>query len=78
MTSGWWCTTNTNKPLRIDKPFVSEYAKAHPAEDLAESFSRYMYDRKDLPFQESARSKMGEAKWQYLVNKYPEKLKREL
>jgi hypothetical protein len=53
-------------------------AKAHPAEDFAESFSTYLYERKDVPFPESARSKMGEAKWQYLVKKHPEKLKREL
>jgi hypothetical protein len=55
--------------------FVSRYAQTHPAEDLAESFSRYLHDPKITLIQDSARSKMGEAKWRYLEQRYPQKLR---
>jgi hypothetical protein len=57
--------------------FVSAYARTHPAEDLAESFSRYLHDPKITLLQSSARSQMGEAKWGYLEKHYPQKLKGE-
>jgi hypothetical protein len=60
--------------------FVSDYARTHPAEDLAESFSRYLYDPPlhagdILGLTKSARELMGEAKWAYLEKNYRQKLK---
>ncbi|HET7113826.1 MAG TPA: DUF4157 domain-containing protein, partial [Pyrinomonadaceae bacterium] len=54
--------------------FVSDYARTHPAEDLAESFSRYLHDPPIAVFQTSARELMGDAKWRYLEANYPQRL----
>jgi hypothetical protein len=59
-----------------NKPFVSEYAHTHPAEDLAESFSRYLHDPPTVLVQTSARTLMGEDKWRYLESHYPQRLQR--
>jgi hypothetical protein len=58
--------------------FVSDYARTHPAEDLAESFSRYLHDPKITLLHTPARELMGEAKWGYLEKNYPQKLTGEL
>lgn len=57
-----------------DKPFVSEYAKTHPAEDLAESFSRYLHDPRLMLVHTPARELMGDEKWRYLETNYPQTL----
>ena len=57
-----------------DKPFVSEYARTHPAEDLAESFSRYLHDPRLTLIHTSARQLMGDEKWRYLETRYPQRL----
>ena len=54
--------------------FVSDYAQTHPAEDLAESFSRYLHDPTVTLLQSSARTLMGDAKWRYLEATYPNRL----
>lgn len=58
--------------------FVSDYARTHPAEDFAESFSHYLHDPKIFPLQKSAKTLMGDAKWAYLEKNYPQKLTGEL
>lgn len=55
--------------------FVSDYARTHPAEDLAESFSRYLHDPQITLMQSSARTLMGDAKWRYLEATYPDRLR---
>jgi uncharacterized protein DUF4157/putative zinc-binding metallo-peptidase len=54
--------------------FVSDYARTHPAEDFAESFSHYLHDPDILPMQDSAKEMMGDAKWGYLEKNFPQKL----
>lgn len=56
------------------KPFISDYARTHPAEDLAESFSRYLHDPQITLLQTGARSLMGDDKWRYLESHYPQGL----
>jgi hypothetical protein len=57
-----------------DKPFVSDYAHTHPAEDLAESFSRYLHDPQLMLIHTPARQLMGDEKWRYLESHYPQRL----
>ena len=54
--------------------FVSEYARTHPAEDLAESFSRYLHDPKLYLGDKPKAPLMGDAKRAYLEKHYPKKL----
>jgi len=57
-----------------NKPFVSDYARTHPAEDLAESFSRYLHDPQLMLIHTPARQLMGDEKWRYLETHYPQRL----
>jgi|GEM_PF-2139339 Uncharacterized protein conserved in bacteria len=61
-----------------DDHFISDYARTHPAEDFAESFSRYLHDAKPFPLSPDAKKALGPAKWAYLEKNYPEKLKGDL
>jgi hypothetical protein len=59
-----------------DEEFVTPYARSHPADDLAESFARYLLDPDDTKEKLDHDGKRpGGNKWQYLVRKYPGKLK---
>lgn len=57
-----------------DKPFVSDYARTHPAEDFAESFSRYLHDPRLMIVHTPARQLMGEDKWRFLETHHPQRL----
>jgi hypothetical protein len=57
--------------------FVSDYARTHPGEDLADSFSYYLSDPQIYLIHRSARARMGEAKWRYLEQHYPQRLRGE-
>jgi hypothetical protein len=57
-----------------DKPFVSNYARTHPAEDFAESFSRYLHDPRLMITHTAARELMGEDKWRFLETRHPQRL----
>jgi hypothetical protein len=54
--------------------FVSSYAKTHPAEDLAESFSYYLHDPQVTLLHTGARTRMGDTKWRYLEQNYRRRL----
>ncbi|HEU4511085.1 MAG TPA: DUF4157 domain-containing protein [Pyrinomonadaceae bacterium] len=60
-----------------DKPFVSDYARTHPAEDFAESFSRYLHDPQLMLVHTPARRLMGEEKWRFLETHHPHRLQPE-
>ena len=62
-------------PSNRDREFVSDYARTHPAEDLAESFAYYLYDPRILPIQVMARDRLRGPKLNYLRQHYPHQLR---
>jgi len=59
-----------------DAEFMSDYARTHPAEDLAESFSHYLLKPGDTKATLDVGKKGVTDKWDYLVAHYPEKLRK--